>query len=191
MDLSLPDLTSLVWCGVVRSAVSLRLQTNSALREEVLLREETERTGLLLQKYQQQLLEHLAAMQSSRVKFHKTMLSFAEVEKKVQAAQTLQRQLSEQRRRRQRRARIRKEKEREKEKEKGKGREKDKAAAAEGNEGVVEAELDLDREEGDKDPSEDVAEQEGPAFLPGEYKENWMVRFINANAIGAATATLT
>ena len=172
-----------MWCGVVRSAVSLRLQTNSALREEVLLREETERTGLLLQKYQQQLLEHLAAMQSSRVKFHKTMLSFAEVEKKVQAAQTLQRQLSEQRRRRQRRARIRKEKE----KEKGKG----KAAAAEGNEEGVEADLDLDREEGDKDPSEDVAEQEGPAFLPGEYKENWMVRFINANAIGAATATLT
>ena len=167
-----------MWCGVVRSAVSLRLQTNSALREEVLLREETERSGLLLQKYQQQLLEHLAAMQSSRVKFHKTMLSFAEVEKKVQAAQTLQRQLSEQRRRRQRRARVRKEKE--------KGREK-------GNEGVVEADrdLDLDREEGDKDPSEDVAEQEGPAFLPGEYKENWMVRFINANAIGAATATLT
>ena len=172
---------------MVRSAVSLRLQTNSALREEVLLREETERTGLLLQKYQQQLLEHLAAMQSSRVKFHKTMLSFAEVEKKAQAAQTLQRQLSEQRRRRQRRARIRKEKEREK----GKGKEKGKAAAAEGNEEVVEADLDLDREEGDKDPSEDVAEQEGPAFLPGEYKENWMVRFINANAIGAATATLT
>lgn len=167
--------------------MALRLQTNTALREEALLAEEADRTGQLLQKYQQQLLDLLAAMQSSRARFLKTMLSFAEVEKKVQAAQTLQRQRSEQRRRRHlHRARIKADKDKEKEMGKGKvgtgrpeeSRDKDKEADGEadgeGGGGAGVGEKDLDEE------------QVGLAFVPGEHKENWMVRFINASNIGTA-----
>ena len=128
-------------------------------------------------------------MQSSRAKFQKTLLSFVEVEKKVQAAQTLQRQHGDQRRRRQRRARLKKERrEREKEREKEKEKGRDSAGKAEEAE-AEEAEAEADREDGDTEAAEDVAGQDGPAFLPLEHKENWMVRFINANAIGTATLT--
>ena len=175
---------------VCRSSVSLRLQTNPALREEALLQEEAERAGLLLQKYRQQLLDLLATVQSSRTRFRKTLLSFAEVEKKMQAAQTLARLQGEQRRRRRkaRQDRVQRDKETDRNgqghylNDKDKDKDKDK-----GDDAVNGDDGDGDGGDGGGDGGDIIEdEQVELAFLPGEIKENWMVRFINATAIGSA-----
>ena len=133
---------------LIRSSIQLRLQTNPTLKEDNLTREEMDRVSILVAKYRQQLLEQLAAVQSSRLKFQKMMMSFLEVERKMKTIKIFKTQQLERKRKR----KLQKEREK-------------KGQMVETN--VVE-----------------VIDEASIACIPLEFKNNWMVRFINANGIG-------